>query len=130
MARREETRKVVKAQDLKHGITVILKFGESEDITKERDAYLKLAGIEGIPAIYGSACVSSPKMSCISIQCFSEDLFYYVTLNGAMRLSQACEVAGTVVSENTLLNIQGWLIGVCRLLFCSYPYSLPCMRKA
>ena len=104
---------------------IILKIGKVEDITRERDVYLKLAGIQGIPLIYGS-CVTSPTKSYMTIQCFSEDLFCYITLHG---LRQACEVAGTVVNENPSLDIQGWLMGVYRLLFCSYPYFLPCMQK-
>jgi len=80
---------------------VILKIGRVEEVERERDIYLLLEDIEGIPAIYGW-CLTSPTASYISIEPFAEDLYHYITANGPMNLRQACEVAGTIVSANVL----------------------------
>jgi len=62
---------------------------------------MQVEGIPGIPDVYGW-CVTNPMASYLSIQPFTTDLFQYLMDNGAMRLRQACEVAGKVVSLSVL----------------------------
>lgn len=92
---------------------VVLKIGRVEEVTKERDIYIELEGIPGIPVIYGW-CVTSPETSYISIQPFAEDLYRYVMANGHVPLRQACEVAGEIVSANILLFVQDQLTSLFR----------------
>ena len=94
---------VVRALDNKHHAMVILKIGRVEDVVKERNIYVQLEGIPGIPIIYGW-CVTNPLTSYISLQPFAEDLYEYVVANSAVCLRQACKVAGEVVSVNVLLS--------------------------
>ena len=74
---------MVRALDTKHNILVILKIGGMDEIIRERDVYIQLEGIPGIPALYGS-CVTSPTGSYLSVQPFATDLFNYVADNGVM----------------------------------------------
>lgn len=87
--------------DKKHNRPVVLKISTVEEIDKEREIYLLLEGLSGIPAIYGW-CLTNPTNSYVSIQPFEEDLFQYVTVNGPMGLRQACEIVEKVVSVNVL----------------------------
>lgn len=99
---------MARALDSKHHAMVILKIGRVEEVVKERDIYVQLEGIPGIPIIYGW-CVTDPMTSYISLEPFTEDLYEYVATNGAVCLRQACKVAGEVVSVNVLLFIQDQL---------------------
>ena len=102
---------MVRALDNKHRATVILKIGRAKEVAKERDIYLRLEGIPGIPVIYGW-CVTNPSTSYISIQPFAEDLYQYIAAKGPMSIRQACEVAEDLVSSSILLFTQDWLTAV------------------
>ena len=86
-------------------MTVVLKIGAMEELTKERDIYLQLIGISGIPGLYGW-CLTSPTVSYLSLQPFTEDLYHYVTANGPMPLRQVCRVVGTAVSANLAVYLR------------------------
>lgn len=86
----------------------MLKLGGPEEVARERDIYLQLKGIAGIPAIYGS-CVNHPTASYISIQPFDVDLYRYVVANGPMCLREACGVVSTLVSTHSSFRTSRYL---------------------
>ena len=95
---------IAKRELLKHwtrsgGTRVVLKIGTEDEIKREIDIYNRLPGIFGW-------CLFSPSFSYISMEPFSQDLYGYVQDHGPMRLRQACEVGGTIVSANISLFIQ------------------------
>lgn len=92
----------MRALDTKHHAMVILKIAYAADVIRERDIYLQLDRIPGVPALYGW-CVTNPAVSYISIQPFAEDLYRYVMDNGPMDLMQACGIARTIVSAGSLV---------------------------
>ena len=77
----------------------MLKIGNKNEIKQEIDIYKQLAGISGLPSIFGW-CLFNPSYSYISMEPFSQDLYGYVEDHGPMHLRQACEVGGTIVSAN------------------------------
>jgi hypothetical protein len=100
---------VARAFDNKHRVAVILKFDKPGALIEERDIYRQLKGISGIPSIYGW-WVTDPTVGYISMQPFDEDLYRYIVRNGPMGLSEACEVARTVVRLNFSPFVWSWLM--------------------
>lgn len=84
---------------------VTLKVASKDDIQQEVDIYQQLVGIDGIPLVFGWS-LFNPSFSYISMEPFTRDLYDHIQDVGPMCLGQACEVARTIVSVNTLLSIQ------------------------